>query len=182
MKCLKCGAENPDNSKFCRGCGAVMEKESEQQGGMVFNQTQDNENQGAQASAQNVSGNKFSGIGTRNIALCVLFSIITCGIYGLYWMYKINQEVNTISNHKEDTSGGLVVLFSLITCGIYNIYWGYKIGSKLKEYYLNNDSMLGSELPVLFLILFALNYAACGALPMIAYSLMQDKINKIVTA
>lgn len=84
MKCPKCGAENPDNSKFCRGCGAVMEQAAEQQGGMVFNQSQVNENQGASASAQNVSSGKFGGIGTRNIALCVLFSIITCGIYGLY--------------------------------------------------------------------------------------------------
>ena len=33
----------------------------------------------------------------RNIALCIILSIITFGIYGIYWMIKINDEVNTLA-------------------------------------------------------------------------------------
>ena len=33
----------------------------------------------------------------RNIALCIIFSIITFGIYGIYWMIKINNDLNTLA-------------------------------------------------------------------------------------
>ncbi|MDO4469423.1 MAG: zinc ribbon domain-containing protein [Bacillota bacterium] len=29
MKCLKCGKDNPDNAKFCSGCGALLQKQAE---------------------------------------------------------------------------------------------------------------------------------------------------------
>lgn len=29
MKCLKCGKDNPDNAKFCSGCGALLQKKAE---------------------------------------------------------------------------------------------------------------------------------------------------------
>ena len=29
MKCLNCGKDNPDNAKFCSGCGALLQKQAE---------------------------------------------------------------------------------------------------------------------------------------------------------
>ena len=29
MKCLKCGKDNPNNAKFCSGCGALLQKQAE---------------------------------------------------------------------------------------------------------------------------------------------------------
>lgn len=29
MKCLKCGKDNPDNAKFCSGCGAILQKQAD---------------------------------------------------------------------------------------------------------------------------------------------------------
>ena len=29
----------------------------------------------------------------RDVALSVILTFITCGLYGLYWMYKINGEM-----------------------------------------------------------------------------------------
>lgn len=29
MKCLKCGKDNPDNAKFCSGCGTLLQKQAE---------------------------------------------------------------------------------------------------------------------------------------------------------
>lgn len=29
MKCLKCGKDNPDNAKFCSGCGALLQKQAD---------------------------------------------------------------------------------------------------------------------------------------------------------
>ena len=56
------------------------------------------------------------------IVLCIIFSIITCGIYGIYWMIKMNDEVNALAGEPGATTGGMVFLFTLITCGIYGWY------------------------------------------------------------
>ena len=116
----------------------------------------------------------------RNIAACVIFSIITCGIYGLYWIYKITEEVNKITDHMDDTSPGIVILLGIVTCGIYYIYWAYKIGEKLKGYYAGKKTPQGEDLPILYLILMIANYIACGICAIVCYCLMQDQINKIV--
>ncbi|MBO5101695.1 MAG: DUF4234 domain-containing protein, partial [Clostridia bacterium] len=61
----------------------------------------------------------------REIVACIIFSIITCGIYLLYWMYKMNDEINAITGTRDDTSGGIVILLIIVTCGLYGIYWSY---------------------------------------------------------
>ena len=40
----------------------------------------------------------------RNIALCIIFSLLTCGIYGLYWFVKLTDELNY--NAQTKTAGG----------------------------------------------------------------------------
>ncbi|MEG1477520.1 MAG: DUF4234 domain-containing protein, partial [Oscillospiraceae bacterium] len=54
----------------------------------------------------------------RNIALCIVLSIVTCGIYDLYWWACLADEGN-IGAGVPGTSGIGVVLLSFITCGIY---------------------------------------------------------------
>ena len=61
-------------------------------------------------------------ISRREIGLCILFTLITCGIYGIYWMIVLNDDVNEVVGDRTATSGGMVFLFSLLTCGIYGIY------------------------------------------------------------
>ena len=69
----------------------------------------------------------------RNIALCIIFSIITFGIYGLYWFVHITNDVNTLANPEKKTSGGVALLLTIITCNIYGIYWAYKMGGLLDK-------------------------------------------------
>ena len=115
-----------------------------------------------------------AGAGTnRNIALCIIFSIITCGIYGLYWMVMLNDEVSRLAGEEEYTSGLLVIVFSIITCGIYALYWYYRMGERIDRirYYQGDPS---SSSPILYLIL------ALVGLSIINDALMQDTINNIV--
>lgn len=67
----------------------------------------------------------------RSIVVCILLSLVTCGIYGLYWLACLANDTNTASGRNNDTSGGMVVLLSIITCNIYQIYWMYKAGEKI---------------------------------------------------
>ena len=105
----------------------------------------------------------------RNIALCIILSIITFGIYGIYWMIKINDEVNTLAGEPYATTGGMVFLFSLITCGIYGLYWQFKMGERCDKIRGVNGSST-----VLYLILGILGFS------IISMCLMQDTVNKRV--
>ena len=106
-----------------------------------------------------------AGIMPRNIGLCVVFSIITCGIYSIYWFIKIHDEVNQIVNDTQAVSGGMAFILTLITCGIYGWYWAYKIGEKV-------DYIKGSSnSSILFIVLQLLG------LGIVNYCIIQDAIN-----
>ncbi len=68
---------------------------------------------------------------TRGIVQVILLSLVTCGIYNLYWIAVTHDEVNAYIG-EEDMSGAMVVLLSIITCGIYGFVWYYQIGKKLQ--------------------------------------------------
>ena len=112
---------------------------------------------------------RFPGIQERNIAIAVILSIVTCGLYGIYWMIKPNDEVNQICGDTQATGGGLVFLFTLITCGIYGWYWMYKMGEKCDQIKGVNGSS-----GILYLIL------GIFGLGIVSYCLMQDTINKVI--
>ena len=110
----------------------------------------------------------------RNIALCIVLSIVTCGIYGIYWMIVLANETNVASGHAQDgTSGGIVFLLTLVTCGIYGIYWAYKQGEKINEAKAMRTMPTDSNAGVLYLIL------EIFGLGIIAYALMQNELNKM---
>lgn len=108
----------------------------------------------------------------RNIALCIIFSIITCGIYSLYWLVRLTDEINEIAGI-DDTSGGMVLLFTIITCGIYGFYWAYKVGEKV-DGIKQGRGELSSNTGILYLILSIIG------LSIITYCLIQNEINKII--
>ena len=51
----------------------------------------------------------------RNIAVCIILSIVTCGIYGIYWFIVLSNDTNTVSNAENATSGGVAFVLSLTT-------------------------------------------------------------------
>lgn len=66
----------------------------------------------------------------REVVTAIILSIVTCGIYGIYWWIKMTDEVNLVTPNP-GRSGGMCFLLTLITCGIYGIYWYYDMGKKL---------------------------------------------------
>ncbi len=110
-------------------------------------------------------------IQNRSIGLCIVLSIVTCGIYGIYWFFKLHDETNIAANETTPTAG-IAFLLNLVTCGIYGIYWAYKQGEKLDKAYTDRGLPTASR-SIVYLIL-----SICG-LSIIAYALMQDSLNKI---
>lgn len=71
----------------------------------------------------------------RNIFLYILLTLVTCGIYGYYFIYKLAQDVNVACDGDGESTPGLLmfVLLSWITCGIYAYYWYYKLANRLAK-------------------------------------------------
>lgn len=142
MKCFSCGADNIDGAATCQNCGAPL-------------------NQRPQIQLQK-----------RDVVKAVIFSIITLGIYGIYWFVKMTDEINGSIGNPSDASGVTAFLLTLVTCGIYGFYWSYKKGEIIDNYYA------GKGLPkpnnaVIYLVL------SLFGLSIVAYALLQSELNKI---
>lgn len=106
----------------------------------------------------------------KNLVLCIILSLVTCGIYGIYWFVTITDDTNQLSG-QGGTSGVMAFVLSLVTCGIYGLYWAYKCGEKL-DIAKQNRGIAASNGGVLYLILFIFG-------GIIAYALIQNEINKL---
>lgn len=106
----------------------------------------------------------------RNVATCIVLSIITCGIYTLYWWVKVTDDVSLVTN-RPGTSGGVALLLSIITCGIYGLYWAWTMGEKLDAARADHGIAPGS-FSIVFLLL---NLFGLG---IITLALIQSELNK----
>lgn len=108
----------------------------------------------------------------RNVALAIIFSLITCGIYGIYWFIVMTNEVGKLSNDHSFT-GGKHFLLSIVTCGIWSYIWSYQIGKHVAEAQ-RQRGMIASDNSVLYLIL------TFFGLGIVTYALVQSDVNKMV--
>ena len=194
-KCGKCGANNADGSKFCVECGALMDSPrsiTPQNQNMAGNPQGNGgyqgggyqggggyQNGGYQGGGyQNVGpyrgGNGgpeviYTNVTPRSIPIAIILSFVTCGIYLIFWICTLNNDINELAQDPSAPSGGMVILLSLVTCGIYGFIWYYKMGDKCDYISQRNGS---SNIVYLLLGLFGLG--------LIALALMQDTVNKAV--
>lgn len=70
--------------------------------------------------------------GVRSIALGIIFSLLTCGIYSLYWQYKQMITLNAWLG-RNDYRFWLWFFLSILTCGIFSIYYEYKMAVGINE-------------------------------------------------
>lgn len=109
----------------------------------------------------------------KSVGLSIVLCIVTCGLYGIYWMYTLNEDMNAASNAVNPTPGFNVLAFTLLTCGIYGLYWMYMQGEKV-DYIKNQRGIPSSNTGILYLIL---NFLGLG---LVAYALMQHELNQVI--
>ena len=144
MYCTNCGRKIKDGERYCPYCGTKTFDEKE------FNQQRVN-----------------IALSRRSIPICIILSIVTFGIYGLYWLYCLARDINILTN-QEQPSGIKVLLLSIVTLGIYEFYWLYKAGERLNELQTSYDNYR----PLVYLILSVLGW------DIIAWALIQNELNK----
>lgn len=143
MFCKKCGAPIEDGKKFCDACGAPVNDLGQQvkdAANDAFQKAEDGVksafdeiNRSVQGEPAYVPGAKLKD--DRSLVAYILLNIITCGIYGYYFLYKMASDVNVACEGDGKTTAGLAqfLILSILTCGIYAWFWYYNLGNRLAE-------------------------------------------------
>ena len=163
--CGNCGANIPEGNKFCSNCGAPVAGTAEP------TRSTEQTNDRTETNATVVGGYRVN-IKKREIAVAVILSIGTCGIYGLIWFINIINDLNTAAQTPDDKSAGMIILLTIVTCGIYGYIWLYKAGEKVdKIRSMNGEAPQDSSLLYLLLAIFGLS--------IVDYCLIQFELNKV---
>lgn len=93
MICPKCGKNCSDSSKFCDNCGTPLTANQSSQQQNSGYQNNGYQNNGYQQYGYHQGGNYRVPIKAREIAVCIILSIVTCGIYGMYRAYKAGKKI-----------------------------------------------------------------------------------------
>lgn len=160
--CPNCGGQVSEGMNNCPNCGGVLE------GNTNTTYTSENPASSVTYTTQNIGTKPLE----RNIVLAIVYTFITCGIYGLYWFYCLTEDANNVCNDNKTASGGLAILFTFLTCGIYTFYWMYKQGKKLNE----AGTLRGETIEDNSVLYLILNILGLG---IVSYCLMQDSLNRL---
>lgn len=119
----------------------------------------------------------------RSLVAYILLTIITCGIYGYYFLYTMARDVNIVCSGDGKKTGGLAafILLSWITCGFYALYWYYSLGNRLASnaprYGLNFQ-----ENGTTVLLWYLVGALLCGIGPYVAMHFLIKNTNSICAA
>ena len=108
----------------------------------------------------------------RDIVVSIILSLVTCGIYNIYWFVVMTDDVKNVANDNNLASGGLAFIFTLLTCGIYGFYWAYKMGELMKNAQASRGMQV-SDNAIVYLILQIVG------LQIVSQALIQSDLNKI---
>lgn len=172
MYCKKCGAKLNEGQIICTSCGVEVGKGNEycsNCGSKVVPEAVICVNCGVSLKKAKTFLNT-EGVKRRDIVKAVLLSIVTCGIYNIFWFINVTNDMNRLTGNEKDTAGGVCFVLNLITCGIYGYYWAYQMGKKRDM--LSEDENGASKFIYIVLCFFGLT--------IVAEALMQDAINKAI--
>lgn len=99
----------------------------------------------------------------KSIVTGILLSLLTCGIYSIYWIITLTDDAKILTQDPRLKSGGMTFLLILITCGIYGFFWAYNLGKSLSDY-KQKQNRAGEDLGLLYLVL----YLFLGAIVVVA--------------
>ncbi len=107
-----------------------------------------------------------------SIPVYLLLTLVTAGIFNLYWNYRQMQACNAMLRRREFGWWRWIIL-SLVTFLIYHIYYQYKMGRALVEIQRRFEEPIFEELPIVSLIVTVLG------LSIVVDCIHQYEINKL---
>lgn len=117
----------------------------------------------------------------RNFWTYLLLTIITCGLYSLYFFYVYTEDLNKVfeGDGQESPNYIIVLLLSFVTCSIYYYYWLYKQGNRIQLSGQSRYGVMIQENGTTILLWVILGSFLCGIGPFVAYYFMVQNMNTI---
>ena len=165
--CPSCGSKTSPGATFCSNCGKPIGTQAPA-GGTTWS-PEPPRPQGSQG------GGTYAGQFTSKIAMDIILTIITCGIYMWFWQYRQMNALNYLLG-EEKFKFWTWFLLTLVTCGLYHIYYEYVMSQSLQEVQRRRGRQVSNELPVLSIVL------CIFGLSIIIDAIQQNEINKIFDA
>ena len=119
----------------------------------------------------------------RDLVKLIVFGLITCGIYSIFFWYRYAEDMNIVCDGDGEHTTNFIaaILLSIITCGIYQFYYFYKIGNRLArnapryglQFQENGTTILMWEIFASFL---------CGLGVWISWHIMIKNMNALAAA
>ena len=74
-----------------------------------------------------------------SLALALVFSLITCGIYSIYWAYKMGEKLDQARAERGVPTGSQAILYLILSIvGLEIVAWAL-MQSELNRYYYGGD-------------------------------------------
>lgn len=94
----------------------------------------------------------MQAINKREIGNCILLSILTFGIYAIYWKYLLVKNTRTIQKDESSCTGEMLCLLFV---PLYSTYWWFTRGKIVREKFTEHGySVVGNENAYLTLGIF----------------------------
>ncbi len=105
----------------------------------------------------------------RNIVVCILLTLVTCGIYGIYWVIMLAKEAVSVKDPDDNAILEIVLMLFLPFLGFFFAEKKFAEGCQAK-------GIPHSDQSVLYLIL------GLVGLGIVNFCMLQNDLNKIATA
>ena len=112
----------------------------------------------------------------RSVALVIIFSLITCGIYFLYWFYVTTNELKTVTG-REELSPGVDLILNIVTCGIWSFYGEYRNAQIIHAKMLDLHAV--HEDKATLILILNLAGLIVGVTGIVAMGILQDDLNNL---
>jgi len=105
----------------------------------------------------------------RSIGTCIILSLVTCGIYALYWAFCLAKEQVTFANEKDDALLESLLMIFFAPIGIFLTEKKFAEGCKAQGIEHEDKS-------VIYLVMSLFGFA------LVALAMMQNECNKLAPA
>jgi len=106
----------------------------------------------------------------KEIPLVIIFSLLSCGIYMIYWIYVTSRDINEYLEIS-DMDPALEVF--LCFCWPYFLYWLYKYSGRIVDAQIKAGLQTSEDNSILCLILGIIGFGYVSA------GVMQGSLNKV---
>ena len=105
----------------------------------------------------------------RNIVTCILLSLVTCGIYGIYWLVMMAKEAVSV---KDPMDNGILEIVLML----FLPFLGFFLAEKKFAEGCAEKGIVHSDNSILYLIL------GLVGLGIVSACMMQNDLNKLAAA